>query len=383
MELGILSNRYVIIRKYMSFMIVMLSLHSKECERQRRCATEPIEFFNLETSSKIPVQTDKFWASSNNKEKLQKLSRDYFKEIAVQNDMGFVLSGYVQSDNEVKVCDKVAGDGSITDVPNLKSVLEEADLRLIPHISKAIDENYRRVVVVSSDTDVVALILYYMPRFILAGLSELWVRFGSGNSSRFLPMHQFAYQLGQEMCAVIMKAHILTGCDVTSKVGTKVGALRNDPELYITQFGEQDYLTGDVTKKAEENLVNVWQTKAGTKETTFDGLRFESYVGKKTSILDLPPTSSSVHGHLERCHYVVRQQTLLLDELFDKNPRHHGWRDDDGLLVPEKHLAIISRYYTVRCGCKMRCSNRCSCIQEGALCTEFCGCRVVIIYKIL
>ena len=199
--------------------------------------------------------------------------------------MGFVLSGYVQSDNEVKVCDKVAGDGSITDVPNLKSVLEEADLRLIPHISKAIDENYRRVVVVSNDTDVVALILYYMPRFILAGLSELWVRFGSGNSSRFLPMHQFAYQLGQKMCTVIMKAHILTGCDVTSKVGTKMGALRNDPELYLTQFGEQDYLTRDVTKKAEEYLVKVWQTKAGTKETTFDGLRFESYVGKKHQYL--------------------------------------------------------------------------------------------------
>ena len=97
-----------------------------------------------------------------------------------------------------------------------------------------------------------------------------------------------------------------------------MGALRNDPELYFTQFGEQHYLTRDVTKKAEKYLVKIWQTKAGTKETTFDGLRFGSYVGKKTSILDLPPTSSSVHGHLERCHYVVRQQTLLLDELFDK-----------------------------------------------------------------
>ena len=108
-----------------------------------------------------------------------------------------------------------------------------------------------------------------------------------------------------------MKAHILTGCNVTSKFGTKVGTLRNDPELYLAQFGEQDYLTRDVAKKAEEYLVKVRQTKAGTKETTFDGLRFESYVGKKTSILDLPPTSSSVQGHFTVGKYEYRLRQFL------------------------------------------------------------------------
>ena len=40
------------------------------------------------------------------------------------------------------------------------------------------------------------------------------------------------------MCNVIMKAHILTGCDVTSKIGTKSAALSCEPERFLQQFGE-------------------------------------------------------------------------------------------------------------------------------------------------
>ena len=37
-----------------------------------------------------------------------------------------------------------------------------------------------------------------------------------------------------------MKAHILTGCDVTSKIGTKTAAIKASLESYLRNFGEEN-----------------------------------------------------------------------------------------------------------------------------------------------
>jgi hypothetical protein len=68
------------------------------------------------------------------------------------------------------------------------------------------------------------------------GLHDLWIRAGTGNSTRFIPLHQIA--IGEpQLCDVLLAAHILTGCDLTSKVGTKLSAIKAKPELYLTDFG--------------------------------------------------------------------------------------------------------------------------------------------------
>ena len=71
-------------------------------------------------------------------------------------------------------------------------------------------------------------------------LSELWMTFGTGDTSRFIPLHFIASQIGQIVCSVIIKAHTLTGSDVTSKIGTKAAALKCTPENYLITFGEID-----------------------------------------------------------------------------------------------------------------------------------------------
>ena len=42
-----------------------------------------------------------------------------------------------------------------------------------------------------------------------------------GESSRYIPIHIMANKIGPIECSVLSKAHILTSCDVNSKVGTK------------------------------------------------------------------------------------------------------------------------------------------------------------------
>ena len=39
-----------------------------------------------------------------------------------------------------------------------------------------------------------------------------------------------------------MKVHILTGCDITSKIGIKSAALKSDPHMYLKNFGESELL---------------------------------------------------------------------------------------------------------------------------------------------
>ena len=259
-------------------------------------------------------------------------------------------------------------------INELKSELEEADIRLIPHISHSIQENHKRVVVISNHTDVGVLPIHYVAHFLQCGLVELWIRYGTGNKSRFLPIHHFAESLGQKLSSVILKAHILTGCDVTSKVGTKLGALNCNPKFYLTDFGVEDKLSSEMARRAEEYLVHVWSARSKPKEKDFDSLRYSNYVSKKTTLIDLPPTSSSIFGHLERCHYVIRQYISLLDGHFYGNPCHYGWLEESGVLVPDKRFSPLFKFYTVRCGCKKKCANQCSCVREDVECTEFCNC---------
>ena len=71
------------------------------------------------------------------------------------------------------------------------------------------------------------------------GLSELWIKCENGDSSRFIPLYFLISGLGPMVCSVIIKAHILTGCDITSKIGkigTKLSVLNCKPQ----RFGDID-----------------------------------------------------------------------------------------------------------------------------------------------
>ena len=106
-------------------------------------------------------------------------------------------------------------------MPELNSKIEEADQRLIPHIHYSITQGAERSVVISNDTDVFALLIHYLPDFLGLGLQELWIMFGVGDKTRFLPLHLLLYKIGVPKCKVIYKAHILNGSDSTSKIGSK------------------------------------------------------------------------------------------------------------------------------------------------------------------
>ena len=80
------------INALMLYLIVSIERSLKDCERKRRSSVHPLEYTRLENDTRIPVQSDRFWASSNNKEKLQILSRLYLTKVAIQEGVQMVLN---------------------------------------------------------------------------------------------------------------------------------------------------------------------------------------------------------------------------------------------------------------------------------------------------
>ena len=115
------------------------------------------------------------------------------------------------------------------------SWIEETDSRIIPRIQKShilISSYPRRFIVHLNDTGVVVYLLYYVHFFINLSIEDLWIKFGIGDKSRHIPVQKLGVVFGTQLSKIILKSHVLTGCDVTSKVGTKAAALNSEPEQY-------------------------------------------------------------------------------------------------------------------------------------------------------
>ena len=96
-----------------------------------------------------------------------------------------------------------------------------------------------------------------------------------------------------------LKAHIITGCDVTSKSGMKGRALKAFPEDYFQSFGEKEFVTDEEIRLFGKYLIKVLYP--GSKCKSFVDLRVESYMHKNISL-----TSCFIEGHILRYFYIVR-----------------------------------------------------------------------------
>ena len=138
------------------------------------------------------------------------------------------------------------------------------------------------------------------------GAKEVWQQYGVGDNRQMLPIHQVLQSLGEVKSKTLLKAHILTGEDCMSKVGTKHAAIHFKPEQYLINFGEEPELSPRDVALAEEYLVKTYSgVKSKTQSKTFDELSLEKYIGGKyigwnSGIDALPPTSSVMKGHIHR-----------------------------------------------------------------------------------
>ena len=65
--------------------------------------------------------------------------------------------------------------------------------------------------------------------------------------------------MGSSIYKFVLKAHVLSGCDVTSKVGTKAAALKSTHENYLRNFGEANEVTRELFALSERYLAQILQ----------------------------------------------------------------------------------------------------------------------------
>ena len=225
-----------------------------------------MDLVSICSETPVPLQLDKFWASSTNKQNLQSLVSTEAKNYSAQTSTPLVVSGIIMN-GEVLPAHRFT-NGVAHSLMELKNSIEEADYRLVPHVNWAAQHNTKRAVLLSNDTDVIAIMLRYMETFKSNGLSELWIQFGTGEKQRFLPLHILQKKLGPDLSRVLVKAHLASGNDTLSKIGTKRGALAADPVSFLADFGETDNLYDTEVQNLEKYLVKVWSAKAQV--NTFD-----------------------------------------------------------------------------------------------------------------
>ncbi len=310
-------------------------LSIKDGERNRRAGEDiAVDLAVVDESVPIPHQLDKFWASSLNKQNLQLLARD----VAERDMHDVVLSGMVVNEELTSARLKLAGSPA-SDLSDLNNWQEEADSRIISHVHWAVGRGCERAIVVSNDTDTVILLLRYISLFKEGGLQELWVQYGTGEKRRMIPLHVMHLKLGEELCRVLIKAHVTTGDDALSKVGTKHAALVCRPAMLLSSFGEYPVLSEAELHQAELYLVRVWAgATSKTTATTFDQLRLDVHRHSVVGLEGLPPTSSVIRGHLKRSFYVIRNALTLLADTSQLDPLDYGWINQNGSLLPLKSL---------------------------------------------
>ena len=219
----------------------------------------------------MPVEMGTFWASSSKKVKLQNMMENFIiKHIDDKmRSIETVLSGTgIEGESETTPCQIISvDDPNITSsLPDLDKDIEEADVRLIPHTLHGVTSVSSRVVILSNDTDVLVLSVHFWNLLHSHGLIELWMRGGVGDTTRYIPVHKLATNIGPAMCRVLPAVHQLTGCDSTIKFGTKYSGLKVHPELYLGEFGKDP---DDIDlEKVEEYLVQVM--KPGLPSKTMD-----------------------------------------------------------------------------------------------------------------
>ncbi len=353
--------------------------------------------------TKLPNDMGRFWSSGQNKTKLQNLFKTWVTDHKgfERFSASFLVLSALLVEGKMEKCRTIKkAKGLFKGLKRIQTTIsfghtdqnnpkwEEADIRIIPHaLDAATQARHRRLMILSEDTDIFVIFLYFWHRLQRQGAWELWMRRITKDGADYSPLHTIAHKLGAAKCMVLPALHTLTGCDTTSKVGTKNSAVNealvdkkgNMKELWqeLRGFGEteSDLVLENQFKKAENFLVKVY--KAGTELTTMDDLRNLIYHQSDTKTLeDLPPTSHSLRDHIKRAFYITFQQVHCLDSYnYNLNPTEYGYEKLDGKIMPVNSNRPLPDDLPLCCTC-VKCARRtCLCKASCVSCISFCKCQ--------
>ena len=118
-----------------------------------------------------------------------------------------------------------------------------------------------------------------------------------------MPSHDLVEKMSADIIEILPAVHALTGCDTTSKIGTKAAALKTVNSCgyeHLCFLGKHE-LTNEIIYNAEQFFLRCISNE---KLDSFDDLRYDVY-HKKLQEFDLeklPATSGAIKQHVLRAY---------------------------------------------------------------------------------
>ncbi|CAH3173624.1 unnamed protein product [Porites lobata] len=352
----------------------------KSHERSRRGSSSALEVKINSPSTPVPKQWAKYISNPRNKTNLCTFLTQALSELGkkkLPQGKCLVIGGGC-SDGESSL--HIRRDHPTVTLSDLQANHEEADTRLLFHAKHASQPD-SRIIIHSPDTDVLVLGISFYGEL---GCKELWLRTGSKDRLRYIPLHEISTKVGPKICKALPAFHALTGSDATSAfagVGKKRAYnILEDSEVHqesLSQLGQITLTEGEI-KQCVKFVFSLYPTTKKT-PSSLDELRYLLFCQKRQKSEALPPTSDSFIQHLKRANYqvLVWRKSLVGNQDLPE-PQCSGWIEEDGVLCPilmTSNPAPESIIELTTCNCKKSlCRSTCSCANNGLCCTEACFC---------
>ena len=94
--------------------------------------------------------------------------------------------------------------------------IEEADQRIIQHLINCAVNGFKKLFVITGDTDVLILLIAALPNILENFQCALVCQFGIGNNIRHYNINNLCSSLKSDVCKTLPFFHAFTGCDMTS-----------------------------------------------------------------------------------------------------------------------------------------------------------------------
>uniref|UniRef100_A0A1X7T7W9 Tesmin/TSO1-like CXC domain-containing protein n=1 Tax=Amphimedon queenslandica TaxID=400682 RepID=A0A1X7T7W9_AMPQE len=258
---------------------------------------------------------------------------------------------------------------------------EEADTRIILHLSDAINKGFNKILIRTVDTDVFVLLLAAAAKM---KIEKLWIAFGTGKNFRYIPVHDIVTSIGAVKCRALPMFHAYTGCDTVSSFSTRGKKSAWDTwkvydkvtETFIAlSTGPAQISDGDLEVLERFTILLYDRT---SKAICINEARKHLFSKKGRSMDAIPPTKAALIQHIRRAVYQgghcwgkVYQAAMNLP-----SPENWGWTDTNDwkplwTTLPE---AGASSRELLCCNCKKGCRGLCKCKRAALKCTALCHC---------
>ena len=271
---------------------------------------------------------------------------------------------------------------------------EEADTLIPLHAIYCLRENtFRDVHVCSPDTGVFILLMDLASNGHLGALTKLTFCTGIGKYYREIDIRSRVKIIGIKKARGLIGLHNFTGADWGGKfvgISKKTWAdtffsLENDDEIVdcFCKLGQQELSQSELVDgnlplhlRPFERFVCIAYSAKGP--TSLSTLRWEMFQSRNLECEMLPPTVGILLPHIIQANFVcMRDKSYVTPKPSLPSLEDNGWLVEGNTylsqrcLLPPAPKAVLE---LVKCGCRISCTKKCSCVKNKLPCTALCKC---------